>query len=78
MFAMDGAVVDVSEMQGLLSLAESPALEDTLALVGRLTAGPKTYRDVGSRSAAGSPEKRENLRRWRYLQDRVAACIPNP
>jgi len=76
MFSMEVAEVDAAEIRAMLEPLWCEGLQAKLDLVARLVADPKTYRDVCSRAAAGSPDKRENVRRWRVLQNRIAACRP--
>lgn len=76
MFSMSTADVDVFEIRSVLASMGSPSLEAKMNLVSRRVGDPKTYRDVCSRAAAGSPEKSENRRRWRTLEERIAGCRP--
>ena len=75
---MDAAAVDASEIRSLLEALWCDSLGSKLDLVDRLMADPKVYRDVCSSRMAGSPQKRENARRWKTLSERIAACRPRP
>jgi hypothetical protein len=76
LMTMDSARVDTTEIRALFRSLWCESLQQKLQLVDRLVADPKAYRDACSHRALGSPEKRENLRRWKRLRDRVAACTP--